>query len=299
MSAPAGCAALVTVIIPTTARAARSGEIRRCVRSIRAASARPTLIIAVVNGGGHDPGVCAWLAGQPDVQCFYEPLPSAPNAVWQGRKLVRTPFFSTIDDDDEYLRGATDLKLAALHQHVDADLVVTNAWRRCDGVEALVYQRMAPVRPQPLAALFEENWLNSGNALYRSSSVPARYFEDYRPYAEWTWLAFKLAMDKKVVTTLEQPTFRVHVTAGSLSQSKAYFEHYLSLCHNMLAAGPPAPVARMIRRRLSASEHDHSVRALQAGQWRAALLWHWRSLLRPGGLQYLSYTRHFLLQGKA
>lgn len=289
-------APLVTVIIPTTAQAARSGQIRRCVASIRASSVRRTLIVAVINGHRPDPAVCAWLQADADVQCIFVPLPSAPHAVWQGRQQVRTPFFSTIDDDDEYLPHATDQKLAALQAHHGADLVVTNALRRCDGHEALVYQYMAPARRQPLADLFRANWLNSGNALYRSSSVPARYFEDYRPYAEWTWLAFKLGMDAKVVATLEQPTFRVHVTAGSLSQSTAYFEHYLLLYQHMLAAGPPRAVVRLIRRRLSASQHDHSVRALGRGDWRQALRWHWRSLLHPGGLQYLTYTRHLLMR---
>lgn len=286
---------LVTVIIPTTAQAARAGQIRRCLASVRAASVRRTLVIAVINGRRPDAAVCAWLAAHADVRCVYDALPSAPHAVWQGRKLVSTPFFSTIDDDDEYLPGATDQKLAALFDHAGAALVVTNALRLCDGHEALVYRQMAPARRQPLADLFRANWLNSGNALYRSSAVPARYFEDYRPYAEWTWLAFKLGMDDKIVTTLEQPTFRVHVTAGSLSQSSAYFEHYLLLYQHMLAAGPPPAVARLIRRRLSASEHDHSVRALGQGRWREALRWHWRSLLHPGGLQYLTYTRHLLL----
>jgi hypothetical protein len=288
-------APLVTVIIPTTAQAARSGQIRRCVDSIRASSVRRTLIVAVINGRRPDPAVCAWLQAHADIRCVFDLLPSAPNAVWLGRQQVRTVFFSTLDDDDEYLPHATDQKLAALHAHGNADLVVTNALRLCDGHEALVYQYMAPARRQPLADLFRANWLNSGNALYRSSSVPARYFEDYRPYAEWTWLAFKLGMDAKVVATLEQPTFRVHVTAGSLSQSTAYFEHYLLLYQHMLAAGPPRAVVRLIRRRLSASQHDHSVRALGRGDRGEALRWHWRSLLHPGGLQYLTYTRHLLL----
>lgn len=290
-----GLAPLVTVIIPTTAQASRSAQIRRCVDSIRASSARRTLIIVVINGGSPDPAVCTWLAAHADIACVFDPLPSAPHAVWQGRKLVRTAFFSTIDDDDEYLPCATDQKLAVLCAHPQADLVVTNALRLCDGLEALVYRHMAPAERQPLTDLFRANWLNSGNALYRSSSVPVHYFEDYRPYAEWTWLAFKLGMDGKVVATLEQPTFRVHVTAGSLSQSSAYFEHYLLLYQHMLAAGPPPAVVRLIRRRLSASQHDHSVRALGKGRWREALRWHWRSLLHPGGLQYLTYTRRLLL----
>lgn len=300
MNAPATPAAQVTaqvtVIVPTTAQLSRRMEIGRCLDSIRASSALPVKIIVVVNGRRYDDGVCAWLRAQPDVRYAYVELPSAPNAVWEGRRMVDTPYFSMVDDDDEYLPGATDLRLAALRDRPDADLVVTNAYRRFEGVDALLYHHLAQVQREPLAMLFEANWLTNGNALYRSDSVGADYFANYQPYAEWTWLAFKLSLDGKQIVTLEQPTFRVHVTGGSLSQSDAYFEFYLSLYQQMLAAAPPPAIARLIRRHLSGAQHDHSVRALGRGRWREALDWHWRSLRQPGGLQYLSYTRHFLLR---
>jgi len=285
----------VTVIVPTTAQLSRRMEIERCLASIRASSAQPVRIIVVVNGQRYDEGVCDWLRAQADVRYAYAELPSAPNAVWEGRRMVDTPYFSMVDDDDEYLPGATDLKLEALRAQPQADLVVTNAYRRFEGVDALLYNHLARVRREPLAMLFEANWLTNGNALYRTDSVGPAYFADYQPYAEWTWLAFKLSLDGKQVATIEQPTFRVHVTGGSLSQSDAYFEFYLSLYQQMLAAGPPPAIERRIRRHLSGAQHDHSVRALGRGRWREALGWHWRSLRQPGGLQYLSYTRHFLL----
>lgn len=286
--------AQVTVIVPTTAELSRRMEIGRCLDSIRASSTLPVKIIVVVNGRRYDEGVCAWLRVQPDVRYAYVHMPSAPNAVWEGRRMVDTPYFSMVDDDDEYLPGATDLRLAALRERPDADLVVTNAYRRFEGVDALLYHHLAQVQREPLAMLFEANWLTNGNALYRAASVGPEYFADYQPYAEWTWLAFKLGLAGKTIVTLEQPTFRVHVTGGSLSQSDAYFEFYLSLYQQMLAADPPPAIARLVRRHLSGAQHDHSVRALGRGRWREALDWHWRSLRQPGGLQYLSYTRHFL-----
>jgi len=285
---------LVTVIVPTTAQLSRRMEIMRCVQSIRDSSRLPVQIITVVNGQRSDPGICAWLRAQPDVYYAYVEMPSAPNAVLEGRKLVATPYFSTVDDDDEYLPGATDLKLAALTAAPQADLVVTNAYRNFNHQDELLYSHLAAVPAQPLASLFLANWLHNGNALFRSATIGVNYFTDYRPYAEWTWLAFKLGMDHKRVLTLEQPTFRVHCTPGSLSQSDAYFDYYLPLYESMLAARPPPAIARLVRRRIGAAQHHHSVRALEGGRWREALGWHWRSLLLPGGLQYLSYTRHLL-----
>lgn len=287
-------APLVTVIVPTTAQLTRRAEIERCLASIRASSTPPVNIIVVVNGNRYDQQLCDWLRGQTDVRYVYDPLPSAPNAVRLGRSLVDTPYFSMLDDDDEYLAGATDLRLAALLAQPAADLVVTNAYRRFEGVDTLLYRHLAQVQREPLAMLFQANWLTNGNALYRSASVGSAYFADYQPYAEWTWLAFKLGLDNKQVITIDQPTFRVHVTGGSLSQSDAYFEFYLSLYRQMLAAGPPPAIARRIRRHLSGAQHDHAVRALRRGCWREALVWHWHSLCQPGGLKYLSFSRYFL-----
>ncbi|CAN7659111.1 glycosyltransferase family A protein [Pseudoduganella sp. LjRoot289] len=284
----------VTVIVPSTAQLSRQAEIGRCIRSIRTSSALPVQIIVVVNGTRFDQGICDWLKAQPDVQFVYAELGSAPNAVLEGRRLVRTPYFSFLDDDDEYLPGATDLKRAELLSHPGADLVVTNAFRRCGMEERVLYSHLREVAQQPLLGLFDGNWLHNGNALFRTSAVDTEYFTNYKPYAEWTWLAFKLAMAGKTVHTLEQPTFRVHVTPGSLSQSDAYFAHYLQLYDSMLAAHPPAAVQHIIRRRISAALHDYSERALERAQGMDALRYHLRSLLQPGGLRYLGYTRHVL-----
>lgn len=284
----------VTVIVPSTAQLSRKMEIRRCIQSIRASSRLPLHIMVVVNGQSYDPGICDWLKSQPDVQFVYVEPGSAPNAVLEGRKLVRTPYFSFLDDDDEYLPGATDLKRAELLEHPDADLVVTNAFRLCGTEETVLYSHLREVARQPLLGLFDGNWLHNGNALFRTATVATDYFMNYKPYAEWTWLAFKLTMAGKTVRTLEQPTFRVHVTPGSLSQSDAYLYHFLQLYDSMLAAQPPAMIQRIIRRRIGAALHDYSARALDQAHGVDALRYHLRSLRQPGGLRYLGYTRHII-----
>ena len=179
----------VTVIVPTTAQLSRRMELGRCLDSIRASSARPVQIIVVVNGQRYDEGVCDWLRAQPDVRYAYVELPSAPNAVWEGRLMVDTPYFSMVDDDDEYLPGATDLKLAALRAQPRADLVVTNAYRRFEGVDALLYNHLAQVQREPLAVRYRalplvsqlaSNSIASGSRctrarwLYSSASTPSK-----------------------------------------------------------------------------------------------------------------------------
>lgn len=285
----------VTVIVPTTAQRSRFSEIQRCVASIRASSVNPIHIIAVVNGARHDSEVCAWIKAQPDVQFEYAEMPSAPNAVLVGRKLVATPYFSTLDDDDEYLAGATDLKLGVLDASPDADLVVTNAYRRCGADEAVLYSHLDSVPDQPLASLFHANWLTNGNALFRTATIPVSFFNDFRPYAEWTWLAYKLSLAGKRVASILVPTFRVNVTEGSLSSSDAYVDHYLPLYRSMLALNPPPAIAALVRRKMSAAWHLQSARELQRKKWGAAVQSHLRSLFLPGGLRYLSYSARLLL----
>jgi hypothetical protein len=224
----------------------------------------------------------------------YVELGSAPNAVLEGRKLVRTPFFSCLDDDDEYLPGTSDDKCAELLAHPEADLVITNSYRRSGDQETLTFSDLQGAAREPLLSLFERNWLNNGNVMFRSSSVGVHYFVNYFPYVEWTWLAFKLSMDGKKVHALDIPTQRVHVTPNSLSQSAAYRDSYMQLYRSMLDAQPPLPVRHRIERRMAAVLHDQSEDALRRGEWAAAMRYHVRSLLGRGGWQYLSYTRHLL-----
>lgn len=213
----------ISVIIPTLAERQRFSSIRRCIASIRLAGDNLSRIIVVANGSRSDPLVMQWLADQADITLIEEPAPSAPNAVRIGRDALDTPFFSTIDDDDEYLPGSINLKLKVLLENPDADLVVTNGF---SSEKNRLYTNLAKVPSDPLKALFDENWLASCNALFRSDSVPSEFFQDFHPYAEWTWLAFKLALSGKKVATLDEPCFRLNYTPQSLSQSASYKDAY-------------------------------------------------------------------------
>lgn len=286
---------LVSVIVPTMAVAERAELLQRAVQSIRDSSSQPVRIIAVVNGSRFDAAVCDWLKAQPDIQFEYVAEPSLPNAILRGRELVETEFFSALDDDDEYLPGSTDQKLAPLLADPQADLVVGNYYRRRGGKDLLCYDRLADVPARPLDMLMEFNWLHNGNALFRSAPVGTEYFRNYHHYAEWTWVGFRLALDGKKVAVVDAPVFRCdEETPGSLSKSAAYFKAYIPLFQRMLDLAPPPRIARMIQRKMGAAHHDASVTALEAGQRGLALSHHWQSLVRTGGLRYLSYTRHLL-----
>jgi glycosyltransferase involved in cell wall biosynthesis len=284
----------VDVIIPTTGSPARAASIRRAVASIRAATSRPVRIIAVVNGGKEDPGIVDWLRQEPGVLVILDARPSLPHALLKGREAVSAPYFATLDDDDEYLPGALDRRIAALEQAPGAALVVTNGYRHARGRDDAYYNHLPRVATDPLSALFEANWLNSGNALYRTGMVTAADFADHYPYAEWTWLAFRLALRGAAIAVDHTPGFRIHDTPDSLSKSTAYFQAYLDLYDRMLSLRPPLAIRKLIHRRRSATWHDYSVKALQINRRADAWKCHLRCLALPGGLRYVSYTRRLL-----
>lgn len=284
----------VTVIIPTMASAKRAQALRRAVDSIRKSSTKPIKIIAVVNGTQADSALCHWLTSQADVQYERISTPSSPLAVLHGCQLVQTPYFSFLDDDDEYLTGGTDIKLDAFRHCSDADIVITRGLRHCDDIDEPIMTTISTVPEAPLKRLFESNWLGSCNALFRSAAFHPDFFYEPHPYAEWTWLAYKLAIAGKKIVAVDEPTFRINDTPESLSKTDAYHNAYQALYQRMLALTPPPDIARAIRTRSGADWHHQSFRALQRGDRMLALRFHFSSLMLPGGLKYLSYTRHLI-----
>lgn len=287
--------AQVSIIIATMAAAERASSLQRAIASVRAASSQPVQLIVVVNGNRRDPALLQWLSEQPDVQVAVSPPPSLPQALLRGRELVTTPYFGTLDDDDEFLPGTLDERLARLCAADQPDLVVSNGIRRSAEGDRQTYASLDNVQQQPLAALFQRTWLQSCNGLYRSTSVGPAFFADYHAYAEWTWLAFCLAQAGKRIAALDVLTYICHDTPGSLSKSPAYAAAYQDLYRRMMARRPPPDILNLVQRRLGASWHDVSVNALAEGRLLLAWKAHWQSLLAPGGSRYLAYSRRLLL----
>lgn len=272
--------------------------LKRAVMSIRRSSQAAVRIIVVVNGRRHDPDTCAWLRSQQDVTLELLDEPSLPNALRRGVSLVDSEYFSTLDDDDEYVGLATDSRQVVMDADPRCDVVISNGVRCLNGVDVGWYEGLPSVPDNPLLHLMRANWLTSCNALYRRSSIDETFFSDMHKYAEWTWLGFRIAMANKRIAILDQPTFRINDTPGSLSKSAAFDEAYVSLFRRMLDLGPPRPIQKLIRKKLGAAYHDASNGALARGAWYHALALHARSLVQPSGLAYLPYTRYFLLPSK-
>lgn len=282
--------ASVTTVVATTASVQRAHTIKRAIGSIRASSVLPVQVVVVVNGKTYDRGICDWLEKQPDLRLEFLHQPSLTAALSRGRQLVDSEFFSFLDDDDEYLPNSLDHRQKLLQDDPAVDVVASNGYRHVDGVDSVAFRRLGANTNEPLSGLLRGVWLCSCNGTFRTESISQRYFDDMHERAEWTWLAFNLALDKRSIAALDMPTFRIHDTLGSLSKSREYREAYLSLFERMVDKNPPAHVAHLIKRQVSAAWHDRSVHALSQGDRFDALRAHARSVFMPGGIRYLSYS---------
>lgn len=284
----------ITIIIPTICTAARAASLRRAIASIQEAGPGTTRIIIAANGPRVAPDVAEELRGRQDLQFVYFEEGSSPKAVSLAVPLVDTEYFGFLDDDDQFLPHALNQRLALIQTKPEADIVLSNGYIRKGGIDALYLQHLEAVIRNPLVAFFVENWLPSCGALFRRSSVGVSYFQNYHPYAEWSWLAFRLALDQKKFCVLNTPTFIVNAdTPSSLSKSVEYERSYISLYQKMLMLSPTSDIHYELKKRLSQAHHDVSTRFLEEGKLRIAVEHHLSSLRYLPGWRFLPYTRHF------
>ena len=258
--------AQLTIIIPTVCTRTRSAGLMRAIASAKA-SAPPgkVTVLVVANGHGVDDELLDSIHDLPGVHTLRLEEGSLPKAQLAGRREVRTPFFAFLDDDDELLPGSSLQRLKAIEDDEQTDLAITNGWREMAGERHTMHDNLGDITADPLRALLTCNWLASCAAAFRTAGVGVEFFEESQPYAEWTWLAFRLCLAGKRVAVIDQPGYVIHDTPGSLSKTRAYRRSYLELFDRMLAANPPSWAREMVLRKRSAALHDLAVQSLAEG----------------------------------
>lgn len=288
----------ITIIIPTACSAQRADSLLRAIDSIHQASSGSTKIIVAANGPNIDAALAKQLAERPDLHYVFFEEGSSPKTLSIAMPLVETEFFGFLDDDDELLPNALMQRLSVLLSHPEAGLVVSNGYIRKSGEDIVCFRHMNKIRTDPLGALMLENWLPSCGGLYRTSSVGPLYFQDYHPYAEWSWLAFRLVLDNQKICVLDAPTFRINAdTPSSLSKSAEYRQNYINLYRKMLGLQPPHRIRAILRKKLAQACHDASDQALNNGRIGESIRYHVLSLSGWHGLGFIPYTRHILFRG--
>jgi len=285
----------ITIIIPSTCIAARADCLRRAISSAHASAPGIANVLIAANGPKTELKLVNELQNRADVRYVYFPEGSLPKAIASALPLVDTEYFAFLDDDDELLPGGLKLRHEALRSQPMADIALSNGYLRKDGEDTLYLHHLEKVPSAPLETFFTENWLPSCGALFRRNRIELAYFLDFHPYAEWSWLAFRLALGGKRFCIIDKPTFRVNAdTPGSLSKSTAYRRSYIQLYHRMLDKEPPENIQNILRRRISQAHHDLSADALSEGKIQEALGHHLQSLKTLSGWRFLSYSRHIV-----
>ena len=278
--------ALADVIIRTYCSAERRDKLLRAVASLLEQSA-PTRPIIVVNGNRSEPALMAELSADPRITVLRTEgrLPEANRA---GRQAVSADYFGFLDDDDYLMPHAIRHRLDAAD---GADLVVSNGFVEVSGQRALHMPDPATIARDPFTALSNHNWLHNCSALYRSSSFPESFLEGIPHDFEWTWLAYKAAATGKTIRFLDEPDYVYADTPNSMSKSRAFLDAELELYKMILAFDLPPRRRRTIRAKQARALHAASDRAIAAGDRKAAWRHHLASLVLPGGLKYLPFTR--------
>jgi glycosyltransferase involved in cell wall biosynthesis len=286
----------VSAIIPTLASADRRDQLLRAVRSIQQSSVFDQIaILVVVNGSRWDSATVSLLESLEGVTVHRLPAPSLPKAISHGRAQVATEFFCFLDDDDELLPPSIEQRLHLMRAQPAVDLVVSNGVRRIAGIESRAQLYFPMTDTDPLRALFRENWLASCGGLFRTSAVGQQYFDNYHDYAEWTWLAYQLAMDGKSFAFIDEVLFVINDTINSRSKSLQYRTAFLDLYRKMLERNPPPNIADLIQARISDSLHDISEDHLERGELLKATRTHIQSMRHTGGIRFISYSRHIVV----
>jgi glycosyltransferase involved in cell wall biosynthesis len=285
----------VSVIIPTMAIAAHARLLLRAIESLQQ-SVHVGAPIIVVNGSRFDAPLVEHLKALRGIRLFYREEGSQARALLFGRSVVETPYFSTLDDDDEYLPGAIDIRLSPFLHDPNIDVVVTNGYARRGDAETIDYPKFAELSAAPLEALMRCNWLQPVNALFRSETITPSYFEGMPDHLEWTYLALQFAMTRKI-HFVDTPTYRMNRdTPEAMSTSWTYLLGQPNALQRLLQLNPPPKVRRILRDRLSASLHEISDRYRREGDTGRAWTYHLKTVLSSGGYRYVAYTRHLLLR---
>ncbi|TVP50837.1 MAG: glycosyltransferase family 2 protein [Gemmatimonadales bacterium] len=279
-----------SIIIATMALRERADTLFRAIESVRKGNHTPLEVLVVVNGQQFDPDLVRRLCHAPLVRTIRLETASFARALEFGVRESSAPYFGFLDDDDEYLPGAVDLRVEALRSRPNAALLASNGFRQVDDQDKLALLNLAEAERDPLVSLFRENWLPSCGGMFRRSRIPEDLFHDISSHLEWTWVAFQVAR-RLEVAVLDEPTFRIHSFPDSQSRSSQYLLNQPPALRRILLDCTRQDARAIVRKHLAQSLYRLSNHYLDRKEYRLAWKYHLDCLLcRPEGWRYWKHA---------
>jgi len=291
----------ISVVIATTAETTRETQINAAISSILNQQNCLFCIIVVINGTMFSSTVRQSFEINKNLQTHYLTEGSFPKALAYARSIITTEYFCFLDDDDELLPNSLASRCKILDENALADVVVGSGFKKFnENMEIETHPNITSYQECPLEVLYRPmgNWLASCAGMYRTSAIPQEYFDDYAVYAEWTYIAFKLALQKNVIF-INELCYRVKVTPSSLSSNEKYLWGQYALVDKVLALPLPRWAKKLSAIKKREVEHDLAERFLIDNKIGKAWAFHLKSLKNTNTFfKYILYTRYFIMSGR-
>jgi glycosyltransferase involved in cell wall biosynthesis len=288
----------ISVVIATTAEKKRAESIDRAINSVIAQQGCNFNLIVVINGEIFDDDVRKSIEDNKLVQCHYLLEGSFPKALAYARSVIKTDYFCFLDDDDELLPSSLFARFSALECNPNMDVAVGNGLKKHSDFAWQTHPNILSYQGNSLAALLKENgnWLASCAGMFRTETIPQQYFDDYAVYAEWSYIAFKLAIFNKVIF-INCLCYCINVQSESLSHNEAYLLGQYDMTRKVLILPLPMWAKKLLLIKVCDTEHTISERFLKNKQSARAWLFHLRSLSNTKTFfKYILFTRYLIFQ---
>ena len=293
MTPPAAPAPLprVSVIVPTTCETARGDLITRSIGSVFAQAGVTAELILVVNGSLVDQCLLDQWRREPRLTVHRIDEGNVSRARVAGLRQATGEFFSFLDDDDEFLPGALELRARLLRGQPELDVVVTNGFHHVDHDVTHVSAAFESTIHADLGGSFlRQNWFASPASMFRRATCEIALFDTGLQHFEWTYLFFRLLSAGKRFHFDGRLTYRKYENnPASISRTAQYELAWPSILRRVLDLPLERRLKVLIRdSRLTALNHS-SVLLLKGGHVAEAAGLHWQCL-KAGGWRFLPYT---------
>ena len=287
---------LCSVVVRTLGSPQREAGLRRALASVAdAAPGLPVETLVILNGDGCSPTFRAELCARP-LRLVHLAEASAAAALVTGFAQARGRWIMFLDDDDWLLAGGLAQALEAALECPEAVLLIMNGERLENGVRSRLMVNLQRVERDPMGCFFESNWLASSSGLFCKERFPDQVFRSLPDHFEWSLIAFRCANAQIPMRVFDAPVFVIDTgTTASASKSESHIALLPDVLLQMHAEARSARARRAIGRKRAAAQHHLAARALASGHMGRAWRHHLRSLCAPGGVRYVSFTRHLLL----